>query len=334
MFNYVANLLALPSIKNAFVQGLKQQRTFMQQTIDIDLQDIQKNIDDSLSEKDFKKINDYYGYAVPAILGEAFCLLRGQAMTTRERHAMTYLGALTGLFDDFFDEKKTSKEHIKLLLDAPDESNAMNAHQRLIIRLFRHALAHLDEPEVLKSYCYQVYDAQIWSSKQSEITPLTQEELQQITCVKGGLSFLYYRTALGPCHDKIEEQMLYNFGSISQLENDMFDVYKDIQNGVQTLATTSTKIDELRIYYTKLTQDTFELAHQTNYRKANQQKFLRFAALIIARGYVCLDVLEQAARKSNGIFSPSTYQRSDLICDMEKTTNRLKLLHYYAKTSI
>ena len=175
MFNYVANLLALPSIKNAFVQGLKQQRTFMQQTIDIDLQDIQKNIDDSLSEKDFKKINDYYGYAVPAILGEAFCLLRGQAMITRERHAMTYLGALTGLFDDFFDEKKTSKEHIKVLLDAPDESNAMNAHQRLIIRLFRHALAHLDEPEVLKSYCDQVYDASYGATNNQSILPLLEK---------------------------------------------------------------------------------------------------------------------------------------------------------------
>lgn len=332
MFNYVANLIALPSIKNAFLQGLKQQRTFMQQTIDIDIQDIKKNLDDSLSEKDFKKINDYYGYAVPAILGEAFCLLRGQAMTTRERHAMTYLGALTGLFDDFFDEKKTSKEHIKFLLDEPDETNAQNAHQRFIIRLFRHALAHLDEPEVLKSYCYQVYDAQLWSNKQSEPTPLTRDELQQITCVKGGVSFLYYRTALGPCHDKIEEQMLYNFGSISQIENDMFDVYKDIQNGVQTLATTTTKIDTLRTYYTKLTQDTFELARQTNYPAANQNKFLRFAALIISRGNVCLDVLEQASKQSNGLFTPTQYQRSALICDMEKNINRIKLLHYYAKS--
>ena len=128
--------------------------------------------------------------------------------------------------------------------------------------------------------------------------------------------------------------MLYNFGSISQLENDMFDVYKDMKNNVQTLATTAHHIYTLRTYYTKLTEETFALARQTNYPKANQQKFLRFAALIIARGYVCLDVLEQAARKSNGIFSPTTYQRSDLICDMEKTTNRLKLLHYYAKTSI
>jgi hypothetical protein len=43
MFNYVANLIALPSIKNAFVQGLKLQRAFMQQTIDIDIQEIKKS---------------------------------------------------------------------------------------------------------------------------------------------------------------------------------------------------------------------------------------------------------------------------------------------------
>jgi hypothetical protein len=34
--------------------------------------------DGSLDESDFKKITHYYGLAVPAILGEAFCALHGR----------------------------------------------------------------------------------------------------------------------------------------------------------------------------------------------------------------------------------------------------------------
>jgi len=59
-----------------------------------------------------KKIHTYYGLSVPAFLGEYFCLLRGKMMSDSERYPLTYLGALTGFFDDFFDEKNTPNDHI------------------------------------------------------------------------------------------------------------------------------------------------------------------------------------------------------------------------------
>lgn len=332
MINYFENLISLPNLFSTLAKGLKQQKLFMQHTIAKDLEEIKKNLDNSLTEKDFKKITDYYGSAVPAILGEGFCILRGYGMTKRERFAMTYLGALTGVFDDFFDEKNAAIDHVKNLIDNPIEASASNSHELLFVRFINKALENTNEIDVLKHYVSEVIDAQILSKRQNE-TEIERKEIKEITLLKGGVSFLYYRCALGKCDSKTEEKLLYKLGGMSQLENDIFDVYKDYCSGTRTLATIETKINNLRIDYTVLKDEIFELVRQTNFPAQNKKRFLRFISLVIGRGSVCLDFLESNEKRTNNIFSLSDYERKDLICDMENTQNRIKLLHHYAKSN-
>lgn len=47
-------------------------------------------------------------------------------MKLNERLALTYLGAATGLYDDFFDDLNTSEAHIRELTINPAESSAQN----------------------------------------------------------------------------------------------------------------------------------------------------------------------------------------------------------------
>ena len=47
------------------------------------LDNAQSHNDGSMDTDDFKKIN-LYGLAIPAVLGEAFCSLRGKPMTEKE----------------------------------------------------------------------------------------------------------------------------------------------------------------------------------------------------------------------------------------------------------
>ncbi|MBK6964769.1 MAG: hypothetical protein IPH20_12720 [Bacteroidales bacterium] len=115
--------------------------------------------------------------------------------------------------------------------------------------------------------------------------------------------------------------MLFSLGGISQLENDLFDVYKDFCNGIKTLATTENSIVRLRKYYKGLVEETFALVHLTSFPDEHKKKFLRFIALIISRGFVCLDLLEN--RKGNeSCFSLPEYKRHELICDMDKPGNK------------
>jgi hypothetical protein len=333
MKKYVYNLRVLPGLYQSLVKGLFYQKQFIQKTIAIDIEEIKKEQDGSLNESDFKKITDYYGWAVPAILGEAFCLLRGKGMTERERCALTYLGALTGLFDDFFDEKNTPKNHIKELLENPQESLVRNSHEMLFVRFFRKALENSPNNDLLKSSFYEVFNAQVLSEKQN-LPEIAREEIESITIRKGGVSLLFYRSVLGEDAREDEKILLYNLGSLFQLENDIFDVYKDYKSGIRTLATIETKINNLRETFTLMMDKTLISLGATDFALENKKKFWRFISLILLRGLVCLDFLEKSEKKTNGLFSPKDCSRRDLVCDMEKTSNKARLVTYFIKQQL
>ncbi len=307
--------------------NLKKQKEFINKTLAIDIREIKKDNDSTLTEKDLKKIFTYYGSAVPAVLGEGYCLLRGKKMTDTERYKLTYMGALTGLFDDFFDEKNTEESHIKELVNNPGEKIARNSHEKLFIRFYEKVL-DVNNSLLVKGYLNRVFNAQVLSKKQKD-PGIREEEIRHITMEKGGTSLLFYRCAFPEQVTENEHRMLYHLGGLGQLENDIFDVYKDYREKVRTLATTTTGISRLRSVYLSLMHDIFNMLDQTAYPRANRKKFLRFISLVSSRGLVCLDHLQKQETLSNGFFDISSYSRENLICDMEKLSNQQKLLIYY-----
>lgn len=330
MRNYINNIIALPFLHRSLKRGLKVQKRFMQKTIEADIEEIKKIQDGSLTEKDFKKITGYYGFAVPAILGEGFCMLRGIEMTTKERYALTYLGALTGLFDDFFDEKHTDEGRIKTLIETPNENLAKNVHELLFIRFYQKARENSGDIHSLKDHALKVYEAQKLSKKQN-LPEIGREEIEHITQEKGGVALLLYRSVFGDNISKPEKMMIYHLGFLSQLENDIFDVFKDYQAKLRTLATIETNMDNLRAYYAFVLKDMFSFLAQTEYPDKNKKKFIRFTSFIVSRGFVCLDCLEKSQKSTNNVFNLQYYKRRELICDMEKARNILRLFHHYAK---
>ena len=128
--------------------------------------------------------------------------------------------------------------------------------------------------------------------------------------------------------------MLYALGGLMQLSNDIFDVYKDHQSGVNTLVTTATKIKELRFYYTAIFQVASKAAYRSGYPKKNIRKFMGIINIgIFSRCYVCLDQLQKLEKRSGGIFDPGAYSRKDLICDMDTAGNKWRSLKYLIKIS-
>ena len=331
--NRFGNLIYLPQLFMSLWSSMKKQKRFLKTTIILDIERSKLDNDSTLTEKDYSKMKGYYGFAVPALLGEGFCILRGRDMSEKERYGITYLGALTGLFDDFFDDHNLSKEHILEMINNPVEEIARNSNEKLFIKFCQVALENAKDAEKVKSTAYRVYDAQVMSHKQME-KDTSSEEIEKITMDKGGLSLLFYRSVFEDDISENEEEMILCLGGIGQLENDIFDIYKDYQNGVRILATLTNKINKLRISYTSLMEKTFKLVHQTNFASKNKRKFLRFISLIICRGFVCFDFLEKNELKTNNKFSLDHYEKKDLICDMGKLSNNIKLLNYYSKTSI
>ncbi|MEK6782336.1 MAG: class 1 isoprenoid biosynthesis enzyme [Bacteroidota bacterium] len=320
-----------PFLAYKMVRNLQQQKKFIQDYISGQLEVARTENDGSLDESDFKKITSYYGLAVPAILGEAFCALHGRKMTSKERMASTCQGAITGLFDDFFDKRLISDQELKAFIERPKQLTGNTSSEKLFLYFYRMALENAAEPKLMMEHLYRVFHAQVDSKKQVN-SDLSSDEIKAITFLKGGTSLVFYRMAFTPSFGKDEEDMLLRLGGLMQLSNDIFDVYKDLQHRIRTLATTTRDIREIRKLFGELLKDGYSSARKTQYRKDNVERFLDIISLgIFSRSFVCLDQLEERQRLSNNVFSPQHYSRSDLICDMDNPGNKWKSLMYHLK---
>ncbi len=330
MVNYLQNILSIPSLYRFYKRNSDVQKKFLLETIYVDLAKFRAENDGSLTEKDFKKITDYYALAIPAFLGEGYCLLRGFGLTKEERYALTYVGSLTSLFDDFFDENPVSAQHIRQIIAADDDSPAKNSREKLFWHLSQKALHHTEDKELLLSFVDKIFEAQTESLKQKSDN-LKIDEIEHITLEKGGVSMLFYSSVFGQPDSEIEYQLRYLLGGMAQLENDVFDIYRDRDQGIRTLATTAMKMEDLRNLYTEHTKRIFSLIRQLEFPKSNKIRFLRFVAYIISRAFVCFDFLEKNEKQSGGKFLLHQYDRKQLVCDMEKISNQLLHFHYFAR---
>ena len=313
------------------ISNIKRQKKFIQKNITPQLEEAKKISDGSLDENDLKKITGYYGLAVPAVLGEAFCALRGKKMTDKERTASTCQGAMTGLGDDFFDKQRLSEEGVKDFIERPELFNGNTASEKLFLNFYKAALANAPKPTQMQEQIYRVFHAQLLSKQQAK-PGLSYEVIKDITLRKGAESLLYYRTAFENPFKKGEEKMLYCLGGLMQLSNDIFDVYKDHQKGISTLVTRATKIKELRFLYSALLKIGTEATYKSGYPKKNIRKFLGIISIgIFSRCYVCLEQLEKNEKRSGNVFDPKQYRRKDLVCDMDTAVNKWKSLKYHLK---
>ncbi len=327
----IINALQTPRLLYRLLQYIKRQNKFIKENIEPEIVAAQKINDGSLDEADRKKITHYYGLAVPAILGEAFCALRGERMTAKERMASTCQGATTGLFDDFFDKQYLSGEALKDFIEKPAPLSGTNANQQLFLRLFKTGLEKMPDKQRTLGYVYRVYKVQVESKKQA--TPgLSYQEIKNITLLKGGVSLLLYRTAFANPMEKEEEEMLHRLGGLMQLSNDIFDVYEDCRDGIFTLVTTTKKINDLRMLFYTLLKEGYAAAYRSNYSQRNIKRFLNIISMgIFSRCLVCLDQLEENEKRSNNIFDPQLYSRKELICDMDTSINKWRSVKYHIK---
>jgi hypothetical protein len=327
----IGNALHTPPTLFTLLKNVKKQKLFLQRNIQPQLESVKNTNDGSLDATDFKKITHYYGLSVPAILGEAICVLRGSAMTLKERLALTYHGAVTGLYDDFFDKHDMTDEKVRMFMEQPQALIGESSVEKLFLEFYKKALAHTESPALMINYLRKVYQAQIDSKKQAS-PGLTNEEILDITLNKGGVSVLFYRSVMSFAFQPGEEEALYKMGGLMQLGNDIFDVYKDSLHKIHTPMTTAQRVNDVRKTFRSVMDDSFNSFYKSNFSPINIKKFLRLISMCLcSRCFVCLDQLESKEASTNGIFSPQLYTRKDLVCDMDTVSNKWKTINYFLK---
>lgn len=327
------NFVALPGIYFFLLRKILLQKRFLKATVGKELSAFKNKNDGSLTPVHFKKITRYYALGVPGILGEACCVLRGKAMSREERLCITYLGGISGLLDDLFDDPRKDESRLKKFILEPEKLVPADTYEELLIYFYRRGLHFSPDPEELKKRALRVFETQQESKKQN-YPGLTSEEIKTLTRDKGGTSFLFYRLCLEHPLTASEEKFHFNLGGLMQLGNDIFDVWEDRQARINTTATISTDIRELRNQFVCEMEKSFQALEGTHFEKKNKIRYLQILTLAHSRVFVCLDQFEKLKAFSNDTFSPEKYSRKQLICDMQKPKNQLQAINYFLSFEI
>ena len=296
----------------SMLKGFKTQRVFLEHELEPLIQKAIQTNDGSLDHEDISKIREYYGFGVPAIVGEGFCTLRGQAMTATERQASTFQGAITGLFDDFFDKTRMSLEQIREMMQRPQNFKPGSSLEELFIAFLLKVHNNSPDRDKLNQAFDEVFKVQVKSLSQEE-NDLHSTELREITFAKGGYSLLFYRSVFKNSLVKGEEEAIFQVGALMQLANDLFDVYEDSRQGIKTLITIAKHIDELRAIYQAQLNKAIEAVRRLDYPEARIRIYLHKLSLGISRCMVCFEQLEQLEKNNNAVFDPMQFNREQLI---------------------
>lgn len=326
--SFLHNLIRFPSKLMEIKKQMKLQTAFIQQELDPILLEFENNNDGSISEFDFKKIRNYYGMGSVVLAGEAIALLHNFEMNVQERKALTFLSAITGLYDDFFDKSSTDSSKIKDLSDLNVDFENLNTHEKLFRKLLAIAIQNIPQKEDAFIYADLVYEAQLDSLIQKDKST-TWEDLLAVTEKKGSASLLLYRCCFNRVIDNTEINLLQSTGAFMQICNDIFDVEKDLKEGIFTIANRCDSIPKLR----KLVNDEFnEILVQLEFSEFNNKEaFLDRLKFVSSQTLVALNYYEEATQKTEGKFLPEKYNAKDIILAMDKPSNFLKAARQWMK---
>ena len=322
--------LKLPVVAFFLYRNVREQKKYIQKHLLPDLDNFQGNNDGSLNTADFEKITNYYAVGVPAVIGYGFSILRGVPLSNKERSCMTYQGGISGLLDDLFDEPEKEVLHLEGFIRNPEDLTPINNYESLLKHFYVSGLKNSENKNALKKQAEKVFNTEKESNLQLS-KELLFENIKELTFLKGGHSFLFYRLCLANTLGEAEKKMIYQLGGLMQMGNDIFDVWEDSQSGIETMATKSNNIKDLRKSFTDELEKAIEAVTKCSYPKKQLQAFTRINLLGLSRVYVCLDQFEKLQAPEDLIFQPEKYSRKQLICDMEQPKNKKAAIKYYLR---
>lgn len=288
------------------------------------IRQIEKNVGESLAASYHKRFRLYT--IIATIFISWLETLHGKKLSLTAKHTALLFCGLTPLFDDLFDDFNYSATEIKSLSQKKIQRNTLI--EKICIALFEkieYTNGHLEWTALWE----KVLDYQIYSQEQQHDT-IDDIRLIDITKGKGGYSLLlYFEAILDKNYPKAEADAVFQLGYLIQLTNDIFDVYKDRNAGITTLATKASDMHQLKVFYNNEVKKNVAQFEALPYKKRNIDSFIIQYMLIVSRGWVALEQLcaLQTAEIDNR-FQLHKYSRKQLVCDMELWKNIRKSLLY------
>ncbi len=261
------------------------------------------------------------------LINDNFAGLYGRTTNEYEQASNRMYFIMSGLYDDIVDQKLLTAAALDSLFEYPEKANQQNVQERLLATLHLKLLSRVNDIEKYKEVLNNIHQAQKDSIKQFDKN-ISLEEILSITKRKGGYSLLMCRHYLNLNSSKRMDDCWYNLGVVIQMTNDLFDIYKDMQDGIYTFANTAINYESVFTLFENQVNLFKQSIQNLDYVKAKKDKLLIQLSIIPAFGYVALDNLKQIQNGNTDLPDLHLLDRKELIIDMEKPRNIFKLLKY------
>lgn len=313
-----------------FRKELKKQQLYIKTFLNPYLDELQKKYAGAFEDEQLKKIRQYYGLFIPTILCANYKQLYDQPYTDAERKRATLFGILTPVGDDLFDIDKLSVAAINQITYRPDSYEAKTFSARIAKEIQSFMLRDVPYQKEYLQAATNVFEIQLETIKQTN-PDISDEELERITFAKGGYSVIIYHQIMEKPADDAMWKVLFYVGSLMQFGNDLFDMFKDLRDGIITLPDRCADYTRLRHLFLSRVQECNRLIHALPYRQPKKEEFAIAMHAIISRSMVVIDKMIGLEKQLGKPLNYKTLTRKQLICDMEKPKNILKWLYYSYK---
>lgn len=309
-------------------QEIRVQRQFNRDFLLPYLGYLENKFDGSFYPEQQQKIVQYYGLFITSFLCSSYKRLYGKTLTPDERRRATLFGILTPVGDDLFDIDRLSHEAIRKITFEPATFPAVSFSARVACEVQQYMLDHVPHLEQYLQASAAVLDIQVETEQQTN-PAISREDLERITWTKGAVSVIIYHQCLDDAAIKEMKEVLFLVGSLYQLGNDLFDLYKDVRDNIYTLVNTCTDFIALRHQFTERVRAQNRAIMALPYAEQDKERFCIVMNAINARSLVALDQLVAFQQKQGGGKIDWWQQpRSAMIVDMERPANMLKWLYY------
>jgi hypothetical protein len=318
---------------NAFRQVYKEiqvQRRYNQSFLLPYLQTLETKYQGQFAPEQKHRIEKYYGLFITSFLCSSYKRLDGTALTPEERKRATLFGILTPVGDDLFDIDQLDNESIRAITFNPDTYNATTFSAKVAKEIQAFLLANVPHKAAYIQASANVLDIQMATDAQKSPT-ISTTELEHITYTKGAASVIIYHQCLDMAADLPMQKALFCIGSLYQLGNDIFDVYKDVRDNIYTLVNTCKNVTDLKKQFLQRVREQNNAIMSLPYSQQNKKAFCIVMNTINARSIVALNQFIALQQKNNGPINWWQLSRKNMIVDMEKPLNILRWLYYIWK---
>jgi len=304
-------------------------KTFLQPIVERLCTDLHYN----LSAKEKKKVFFYYPLFNHIVNCENYLAIKGRRLTVDESKRLAIISVMATLYDDLIDEENWTKDQLFHVLDRTLPVNEQTVKVQLIFalddelkKIWRPTQRYIDALRLAIEW-------QVISAKQLH-EKISLNEVLHISEEKCGNSSLLWASIMDEDWNENDKRFIYQSGYVGQIVNDLFDAFKDREDGVTTIVRAAPSIATAQEIFMNECRKLHQYILACDEPQQRKLRTINRMAAIHSFALVSLEHLQHTEDTYGTPMDWSKPLRRELVTDMAFWSNKIKLLKYASQLAL